>query len=85
MEEDYQKALEVIFAYVYGCYDLKHNICGDKLEVPNGMPDSFDPFLPEFFMSPRCLSAPAAIEDIVGEAHPSEVAKEPEENASTED
>ena len=51
MEEDYQKALEVIFAYVYGCYALKHNICGDEPEVPNGMPDSFDPLPPEFFMS----------------------------------
>ena len=29
MEEDYQKALEVIFSYNYGCCVFKHNICGD--------------------------------------------------------
>ena len=29
MEEDYQKALEVIFAYGNGCCAFKHNICGD--------------------------------------------------------
>ena len=27
MEKEYQKALEVIFAYGYGCYVFKHNIC----------------------------------------------------------
>ena len=30
MEEDYQKALELIFAYGYGCCALKNNICGDQ-------------------------------------------------------
>ena len=29
MEEDYQKALKLIFAYDYGCCAFKHNICGD--------------------------------------------------------
>ena len=29
MEEDYQKALEHIFAYGYGCCAFKHSICGD--------------------------------------------------------
>ena len=43
MEEDYHKALEVIFAYGYGCCALKHNICGDQPEVAYGMPDSADP------------------------------------------
>ena len=37
MEEEYQKALEVIFSNGYGCCVFKHNICGDRLEVPNGM------------------------------------------------
>ena len=46
MEEDYQKALELIFAYGYECCMFKHNICGDKLEVPDSMPDSSDPFSP---------------------------------------
>ena len=44
-EEDYKKALELIFAYGYGCCVFKHNICGDNPEVPNGMPDSSDQFL----------------------------------------
>ena len=34
MGEDYSNALEVIFAYGYGCCVFKHNICGDHLEVP---------------------------------------------------
>ena len=29
MEEDYKKALEVIFAYGYGCFTFKHNIYGN--------------------------------------------------------
>ena len=62
MEEDYQKALEPIFAYGYRCCMFKHNICGDQLEVPDGMPDSFDPLSPEFFMNPRCPLVPETIE-----------------------
>ena len=34
MEEEYQKALEVIFSYGYGCCVFKHNIYGDHPEVP---------------------------------------------------
>ena len=30
MEEDYQKALEVIFAYGYGCCVFKHNLWGSS-------------------------------------------------------
>ena len=37
MEEDYQKALELIFVYGYECCMFKHNICGDQPEVPSGM------------------------------------------------
>ena len=29
LEEDYQKALELIFAYGYECCAFKHSICGD--------------------------------------------------------
>ena len=43
MEKEYQKALEVIFSYGYGCCVFKHNICGDHPEVPKGMSDSADP------------------------------------------
>ena len=53
MEEDYQKALEQIFAYGYGCYAFKHNICGGLLGILDGMPDFADSLPPEFFMNPR--------------------------------
>ena len=46
MEEDYQKALELIFSYGYGCCVSKHNICGDQPEVPDGMPESSYPLPP---------------------------------------
>ena len=45
MEEEYQKALKVIFAYGYLCCVFKHNIYGDHPEVPEGMHDSVDPLL----------------------------------------
>ena len=53
MEEDYEKALELIFAYVYGCCMFKQNIYGDQPEASNDMPDSSDPFPLEFFANPR--------------------------------
>ena len=59
MEEDYQKALKLIFAYSYGCCVFKYNICGDQTEVLDGMPNSFDLLPPEFFRNPRCPPAPA--------------------------
>ena len=52
MEENYRKALEMIFAYGYGCCVFKHNICGDHPEVLDGMPDSFGPLRPKFFVNP---------------------------------
>ena len=54
MEEDYQKAMDLIFAYGYMCCAFKHNICGDQPKVPNGMSNSSDPLPLEFFMNPRC-------------------------------
>ena len=62
MEEDYQKALKLIFAYGYGCCAFKHNFSGDRPKIPNGMPNSADPLPLEFFINPRCPQAPAAIE-----------------------
>ena len=35
MKEEYHKALEVIFAYGYGCCVFKHNICRPS-EGPRG-------------------------------------------------
>ena len=85
MEEDYQKALEVIFSYGYECYVFKHNICGNQPEDLDGMLDSFDLLPPKFFVSSRCSLVPTATEDTVVKAYPSEVAKEPKENAFVRD
>ena len=74
-EEDYQKALELIIAYGYGCCMFKHNIYGDQPKVPDGMPDSSDPLPLEFFVNPRCPLALVAIEAIVAEVDQSEAAE----------
>ena len=50
MEEEYQKTLEVIFAYGNGCCVFKDNIYGDHPEVLEGMPDSSDLLPPEFYV-----------------------------------
>ena len=60
IEEDYNKALELIFSYGYKCCAFKHNIYGDQLEVPDGMPNYSDPLMPEFFINPRCPLGPSA-------------------------
>ena len=85
MEEDYQKALEVIFAYDYGCYAFKHNICGDQPEVPDGMPDSVDPLPVEFFMNPRCPPVPTVTDVTTTGVDLIETTKKPEGNASIVD
>ena len=54
MEEDYQKALKLIFTYGYRCWMFKHNIYGDQPEVPEGIPDSSDPLPQKFFVNPKC-------------------------------
>ena len=51
MEEDYQKALEVIFVYGYGCCAFKH-IFGDLPMVLDSMPDSSIPLPPKFYATP---------------------------------
>ena len=85
MKKDYQKAMEVIFAYDYGGCTLKHNIYGDQPKFSDGIHDSSDFFPPEFFVSPKRPLVPATTEDTSVEAHPSKVAKEPEENAFSRD
>ena len=82
IEEDYKKALELIFAYGYGCCAFKHNICGDQLEVLNSMLDSFNLLPLEFFANPRCSSAPTATEVIAVDVDQSEATKELEKSAS---
>ena len=78
IEEDYQKALELIFAYGYGCYVFKHNICGEQLEVLDGMPDSSDPLPLDFFANLECPLTLAATEVTTVEVDQSEATKEPE-------
>ena len=85
MEEEYQKALEVIFAYGYVCYVFKHNICGDHPVVPEGMLNSTNPLPPEFFVNPGCPLFQAATEASTTEVPLSEAAKEPVEIAAVED
>ena len=46
MEEDYQKALELIFDYGYGCCAFKHSIYDDQPRILDGMSDSADPLPP---------------------------------------
>ena len=38
MTKNYQKALDLIFAYGYGCCAFKHSICGDLPEILDSMP-----------------------------------------------
>ena len=85
MEEDYQKALEKIFAYGYGCSAFKHNICSDLPRILDGMPDSADPLIPEFFVNPGCLSAPTAVEAKAAEVHLGEAAKDLVEDVIVEE
>ena len=77
MEEDYQKAFELIFTYGYGYCMFKHNICGGQLKVPDGMPDSSNPLPLEFFVDHRCPPAPIATEATTAEVGQSEAEKEP--------
>ena len=79
VEEDYQKALERIFAYGYRCCMFKHNICGDQPEVPDGMPDSSDPLPPEFFVNPRWPLVPVATETTTTKMDQSEAVGKAEE------
>ena len=85
MEEDYHKALELIFAYGYRCCMFKHNICGDQLKVPNGIPDSSGPLPQEFFMDPSCPSALVDTEATTAEVDQSEATKEPKRSAPAGD
>ena len=85
IEKEYQKGLEVIFAYGYGCCVFKHNICGYHPEVLEGMPDSFDLLLLEFFVNPSCPPVQAAAEATTTNASSSEAVKESMEVAAAED
>ena len=62
MVKDYQGSLELIFAYGYGCCVFKNTICGDRLEILDGMPYSANLLPPEFFFNPRCPPSPTTFE-----------------------
>ena len=32
----------------------RHNICGSKPKIPDGMSGTLEPLTPEFFVNPRC-------------------------------
>ena len=74
--EDYQKALELFFAYGYGCCVSKHAICGDQPKVPDSMPDSSNFLPPKCLVSPSCLLVPVLFEDATAGVHCREVAEE---------
>ena len=85
MEEEYQKALEVIFTYGYRCCVFKHNICGDCPKVLEGMPNSTDPLPPEFFVGLRCPPTQAVVEATTIKVPLNKEAKEPVEIVIAED
>ena len=85
MEENYQKALELIFAYGYGCCAFKHSICGDQLEIPDNMPDSANPLPLEFFVNPRCPPAPTVIKVKAIKVDMGKAMKDPEEDVVEEE
>ena len=85
MEEDYQKALELIFAYGYIYCAFKHSICGDQPGIPDGMLDYVDPLPLEFFVNLRCPSALTAVEVKAAEVDMSEAKKDPKEDVIVEE
>ena len=85
MKEDYQKALEVIFAYGYRCCMFKHNICGSQPKVPNDIPDSSNQLPSEFFANPRCPLVLVVTEMTAAEEDLIESVKDYEDKASVGD
>ena len=47
---------DVIFNYGYGCCAFAYDIRGSKPMIPVGMPDTYAPLTPKFFVNPRCPS-----------------------------
>ena len=76
MEAEFDSSGNALFNYGYGCCIFKHNICGSKPQIRDGMPDPSVPLTPEFFANPRCLPsislAAPALDPVVGseEKHP---------------
>ena len=54
MEAAFDSSGDTLFNYGYGCCAFAHNICGSKLEIPDGMPNPSVPLTVDFFANPRC-------------------------------
>ena len=54
MEVAFDSIGDTLFNYGYGCCAFAHNICGSKLEIPDGMPNPSVPLTADFFANPRC-------------------------------
>ena len=54
MEVAFDSSDDTLFNYGYGCCAFAHNICGSKLEIPDGMPNPSVPLTADFFANPRC-------------------------------
>ena len=85
MKEGYQKALEMIFSYGYGCCTFKHSICGDHPEIPDDMHDSTDPLPLEFFCEPKVPPDSTTVKVKVVEIDLGEAVKNPEEGVIVEE
>ena len=75
----------MIFAYRYGCYIFKHNICGDRPEVLERLLDSADLLPLEFFMNLVCSPVQASSEATTTEVPLNDAAKGPMEIAIAKD
>ena len=84
-DKEAMEALELIFAYSYGCCAFKHVIYGDQPEIPDGMPNSVNPLPLEFFVNSRCPSAPTAVEVKAVEIDLGEATKDPKEGVIAEE
>ena len=54
LEAEFDASNDVIFNYSYGCCAFAHDILESKPKIPPGMPDTYTPLTPEFFVNPRC-------------------------------
>ena len=64
MEAEFDSSGDTLFNYGYGCCAFTYNICGNKPQIPDGMPNPSVPLTAEFFANPLCplgasASAPA--------------------------
>ena len=61
MEAAFDSSGDTLFNYGYGCCAFAHNICGSKLEIPEGVPNPSVPLTADFFANPRCPPGALAV------------------------